>query len=55
MLNGRTLSLNRLLTAIVFIALPAIAAPVKETDNWRWWVLIVAVSWIHLLAMRGVL
>ncbi len=35
-------------------ALPAIAALVKETDNWRWWVLIVVASWIHLLTMRGV-
>jgi len=35
--------------------LPAIAALIKETENWRWWVIIVAASWIHLLAMRGVL
>ncbi len=34
--------------------LPAIAALIEETDNWRWWALIIVVSWIHLLAVRGV-
>jgi len=34
--------------------LPAIAAFVKEVDDWRWWVAIIVVSWIYLLAARGV-
>jgi len=33
--------------------LPAIAAFIKEVDDWRWWVLIIVVSWIYLLAARG--
>lgn len=33
--------------------LPAIAALVKETEDWRWWLGVIAASWIHLLMTRG--
>ncbi len=35
--------------------LPAIAAAVRETDDWRWWSLIVVGSWVYVAAMKGFL
>lgn len=35
--------------------LPAVAAIIRETNNWRWWVAIVLGSWIYEAAMKGFL
>jgi hypothetical protein len=33
--------------------LPAVAAIVRETDDWRWWTAVVLGSWIYLAVMKG--
>lgn len=35
--------------------LPAIAAAIRETDNWRWWTVIVVGTWLYMAAMKGFL
>ena len=35
--------------------LPAVAAIVRETDDWRWWSVVVVGSWIYVAAMKGFL
>jgi hypothetical protein len=35
--------------------LPAVAALVRETDDWRWWSAVVVGSWIYEAAMKGFL
>jgi hypothetical protein len=35
--------------------LPAIAAIIRETDDWRWWSALVVGSWLYVAAMGGFL
>jgi hypothetical protein len=35
--------------------LPAIAATIRETNNWRWWTVTVVGTWLYMVAMKSFL